>query len=714
MEYHVSKKGADSNPGSVGQPFLTVSKAASVAQAGDSVIVHEGVYRERVSPVHSGTEALRILYAAAPGEKVSISGADAMNDWTSLGSGLWKTVIANSAFGTGDKAYNPYKELIFGDWLDVPKGKRFHTGEVFSEGKPLQEAQTLDELKVVLTGRATGSAAVVEPVETTFKWYCEVNDTTTTIWANFGKTDPTKGNVEITMRPFVFFPEQTMRNYITVRGFHLTKAATNWAPPTAFQGGLAGPHWAKGWVFEDLEVSYSKCSGISLGKEISTGENEWTRLRFKQGTEREREVIFRAAGGYGKQGDWNKATIGSHIVRNCVIHDCGQTGIVGHLGGVFSLIENNHIYDIHTDRSWMGAEIGGIKMHAAIDTIIRNNTIHNCYRGLWLDWQAQGTRVSRNVFWDNDAEDFFVEVSHGPYLADHNIFLSPINYRELSQGGALCHNLFTGRIVQKAELNRYTPYHFPHDTEVAGVMTISGGDVRYYNNIFTKSYETEHLGEKRTFWMDEIPPNLAPDASLEDKVNHERNLYVITAAGASCYDDYPGPDDKMPWENDREGGSGTPHTDAAKLRVYFGGNIYSGGALPCAKEKDALITNEKIVEWKTFGDGRVEITIQAFPDDGRDTARRVLADTDVPADTNAPDGAKHPISSPLAGEAGWGGVITTDTLGEAFHPEQPFTNPDGSPIVLDTDFFGKPHGEYPLAGPFASKGNFLLDKPGKL
>ncbi|WP_316250123.1 Bax inhibitor-1/YccA family membrane protein, partial [Micromonospora chalcea] len=37
---------------------------------------------------------------------------------------------------------------------------------------------------------------------------------------------------------------------------------------------------------------------------------------------------------------------------------------------------------------------------------------------------AQGTRVSRNVYHDN-CRDLFVEVSHGPYLVEHNIFGSP-------------------------------------------------------------------------------------------------------------------------------------------------------------------------------------------------------------------------------------------------------------------------------------------------
>ena len=38
------------------------------------------------------------------------------------------------------------------------------------------------------------------------------------------------------------------------------------------------------------------------------------------------EAVFRAL----KIG-WSKEKIGSHIIRNNVIYDCGQNGIVGHM-----------------------------------------------------------------------------------------------------------------------------------------------------------------------------------------------------------------------------------------------------------------------------------------------------------------------------------------------------------------------------------------------
>jgi hypothetical protein len=45
-------------------------------------------------------------------------------------------------------------------------------------------------------------------------------------------------------------------------------------------------------------------------------------------------------------------------------------------------------------------------------------------------------------------------------------------------------------------------------------------------------------------------------------------------------------------------------------------------------------------------------------------------------------------------------MITSDTLGMAFEPEQRFEGPDGEDIVFDTDFYGKKRPEKPVAGPF--------------
>ncbi|OPZ63993.1 MAG: hypothetical protein BWY83_03284 [bacterium ADurb.Bin478] len=159
---------------------------------------------------------------------------------------------------------------------------------------------------------------------------------------------------------------------------------------------------------------------------------------------------------------------------------------------MFSQIYGNHIYNIWTKRQFGGAELAGIKIHASIDAVIRNNRIHNTCRGLWMDWMAQGAQIVANVLYDNYSEDLFLEVNHGPYLVCNNIMLSPRAIFNMSQGGAFVHNLITGRILVRPEPSRFTPYHFPHSTDVAGLITILNGDDRYFNNLFSPDSSCDH------------------------------------------------------------------------------------------------------------------------------------------------------------------------------------------------------------------------------
>jgi hypothetical protein len=285
--------------------------------------------------------------------------------------------------------------------------------------------------------------------------------------------------VEINVRDSCFYPDRPGRNYITVRGFRMTHAATQWAPPTAEQIGLIGTHWSKGWIIENNVISDSKCTGITLGKDRATGQNVWTKDPAKDGATHYNEVIERAL----KIG-WSRERIGSHIVRNNTIFDCEQAGIAGSLGGAFSRITNNHIYNIWTKRQFAGAEIAGIKLHAAIDVLIKNNRIHNAGRGMWMDWMAQGTRITGNLLYDNTTDDIFFEVDHGPFLVDNNLFLSAVSLRDVSEGGAYVHNLMAGKITPHPEPNRVTPYHRAHSTQVVALVKTTGGDDRFYNNIF--------------------------------------------------------------------------------------------------------------------------------------------------------------------------------------------------------------------------------------
>ena len=518
-EFHVSVNGDDSNEGTMTTPFRTIQYAANQAMPGDVIIVHEGVYREYVNPPRGGiSEENRIVYKVGDHENVVVKGSEIIKEWKKFDGDVWRVTIPNSFFGN----FNPYKEIIHGDWFD-DHGREHHPGQVYLNGKSFYESSTL---------HGTVNPVSLGLPETVYTWYSETDNENTYIYANFKGKNPNKETVEINVRKSCFYPSEPGVNFITVSCFTMSQAATPWAPPTAEQIGLLGTHWSKGWIIENNTISESRCVGITLGKDRKTGQNVWSKNKNKDGATHYNEVIFRAL-----DAGWSKETIGSHIVRNNTIFNCEQAGIVGSLGAVFSQIYDNHIYDIWTKRQFSGAEIAGIKIHAPIDAVIRNNHIHNAGRGIWLDWMTQGTRVSGNLCYDNTVNDLFVEVSHGPFMVDTNILLSIEAIRTWSEGGIYVNNLIAGRLMVLEITKRSTPYHFPHTTKVAGLKNTTSGVEWFYNNIFI------------------APPAGSPKLKIRAAADKEYGLSLF---------------------------------DRFSFEVKTGGNVYLGAAIPYKLETNSI------------------------------------------------------------------------------------------------------------------------------
>jgi hypothetical protein len=743
-EYHVAVTGNDDQRGTKTAPLRTIQHAAELAQPGDVITVHAGTYRERINPPRGGlADTQRIVYQAAKGERVEIKGSEVIKNWQKVQDDVWKVTVPNAFFG----GFNPYSDLIRGDWF-ARRGRDHHTGAVYLNGDWLIEAAKLDEVlmpagtspawltqggggyllnvawlrpgkgtgetgRIPATrfaakngtqnapcaeggdcigfieaghwvryeqvdfgarteqveiraasaaeggiielrqdqpdGELLGSCAVpntgdwqqwasfqarIKPVSgvktlcLVFRrpkavalnaplWFAQVDAANTTIWAQFPGVNPNEQLVEINVRRTVFYPDQPGRSFITVRGFALRHAATPWAPPTAEQIGLIGTHWSKGWIIENNEVSHSVCSGIALGKHGDQFDN--TSADTAEGYVK---TIERA---HAHDIAWTKENIGHHIVRNNTISHCEQAGVVGSLGAAFSTVTGNTIHDIHVRRLFSGAEMAGIKVHAAIDSVIANNHIYRTCLGLWLDWMAQGTRVSGNLFHENAGQDLFVEVDHGPFMVDNNLFLSGVNLLDMSEGGAYVHNLFAGKLTTRPEPSRETPYHPAHSTTVAGLITIKGGDDRFYNNLFVGNGSAAGTRKK----------------DLKD-------LRWISGFGL--------------WEY-----------DGSELPLQTGGNLYFHGAEPYAQESAPTVLKEVDPKAKLTQAGeRFLLQISPGPE------------------------LKRANTTP----------VTTALLGKAKIPALAYENADGSPLRIDTDYFGKKRSKTnPTPGPFEKPGN---------
>lgn len=603
-EYHVSKWGDDFNTGTKENPFLTISKAAEIAVEGDTVIVHEGTYREWVKPANGARTALnRITYTAAEGEKVIIKGSEIVEGFEKNPDGTWSTAVCNSMFGKE----NPFAVEIKGDWIVRPMENPCHTGMVYIDGKALRERNSH-----------------TPPADGEMFWWADVKRDVTVINVNFADVDPREHLIEINVRKCCFYPEKTGLNYITVRGFEMCQCATAWAPPTTEQFGIIGPHWAKGWIIENNNIHDARCSAITIGKEVSTGDNMYTRYHRKAGYQTQLEVVFAA-----KRIGWTRELIGSHIIRNNVLHHCGQNGIVGHLGSAFCEIYGNEVYQIGTMREYFGWEIAGIKLHAAIDTYVHDNYIHHCTLGSWFDWQAQGVRLSQNIYYNN-TQDIFVEVTHGPYIIDNNIFGGKQNFINAAQGGAIIHNIFLGGIKRYDVLDRSTPYHFAHTTDIKGTAVVYGGDDRYYNNIF---------------------------------LDTTQGLDSQFICGTGIYEGYPA---SMEEYSERVYVNGNANADYMQEHqaVYLASNYYGDGIDHYERECDAYCT------------------------DTESGARMIEEEDGLYLEMTLDEGFDSMNTS----------IVKTATLGMPRITEELYENPDGTPIVFDTDIFGNSRGQIPTAG----------------
>ena len=89
--YYVAQtfNASDNNPGTIDAPFKTLAKASKVAQAGDTVIVRKGIYREILTPENDGTAKSPITFKAAEGEEVIISATEEITEFIPYGNDGW-------------------------------------------------------------------------------------------------------------------------------------------------------------------------------------------------------------------------------------------------------------------------------------------------------------------------------------------------------------------------------------------------------------------------------------------------------------------------------------------------------------------------------------------------------------------------------------------------------------------------------------------------
>ena len=235
-------------------------------------------------------------------------------------------------------------------------------------------------------------------------------------------------------------------------------------------------------------------------------------------------------------------------------------------------------------------------------------------------------------------------MSHGPHLVDHNVLASPVSLELFSQGGAFVNNLLCGTVLLRPVVERPTPYHVPHSTQVAGYAAIHGGDDRYVGNVFLGGDPGSAYGPSSRFG-EGVGNGTAGDDG------HPASLAEYMAQ----VDD--------PSRGDHERFMGV------KQPVYIRDNVYAAGAGRYEAEHDPVILDDVKV---------------AVVEDGDE----VYLETQLP---EAFDQARV-------------GLVTGRDLERVRFVDAEFEEPDGSPARIDTDLVGgrKTDGGSYAAGPVAT------------
>lgn len=385
VRWHVAPDGDDAHPGTAEAPLRTINAAAQKAYPGDTIIVHAGTYREEVVPPRGGEEGKPITYQAAPGEEVFIKGSDFyQGEWAPTAqAGVWEARLE----GIVSPDFNPYR-LRFEDTFpghrdNMPGAFPQRTrGQVFVDGRMLDEVDREADLMARpgtwKAGEEGRSLRVHFPVEV---------------------VDPSRHQVEITVRKAVFRPEKRGLGYLVLRGFHLEHAANQgiskfWEAGFAPQQGLVSCRSGHHWIIEHNTIRYAKSIGIDVGSE---GRPE------------------------SLDGQVTPKLVGYHLIRGNVISDNGQCGLCG-LGHIGTQIIGN-VFERNNNLGVVAWEEAAIKTHFYLNGRIEGNLIRNNYTtGIWLDNVYQNVRITRNVILGNKGfGGVFCEMGSGPCLIDNNI-----------------------------------------------------------------------------------------------------------------------------------------------------------------------------------------------------------------------------------------------------------------------------------------------------
>ena len=378
----------DANLGTRARPWRTISRATTVLQPGDAVLVRAGIYRETITPRIGGAgPKRRITYAVYPGDTVIVTGADPANDgWVREG-GAWRRAWTGpplpSYHGENDPLFR--REVLIADeqvLRPVYQEALLRHGSFLTVGT--------DESSIVLVARFPSN-----------------------------KEPGIDVSLEVAQRTHLFRPlgidpeptcgDPTTPGWLRLIGFTFRHAANRaqWGAVCAGSVGAlvedvtvewtngagidasgrnhqflrvaSNDHGQIGWVgsctgclFEDTEAVGNNWKGHDPAWEAGGG--KWTNTR---------QTVWRRHRALGNDGPglWLDGDNDANTVEGSLLRGNALAGLMLELATTHTLVQHNLI----TETRWLGYSGAGVLSQAAShNAFVHNTIIGNEGHGLWL------------------------------------------------------------------------------------------------------------------------------------------------------------------------------------------------------------------------------------------------------------------------------------------------------------------------------------------
>ena len=175
-ELYVATNGNDTAAGSLAAPLRTIQQAFDKAGAGDTIFLHDGIYREAISLKNkSGKEGAPITLTACKGEKPIISGLDVLKlEWTATPQkGVYVASLATDAIR---QLFFNGKPMLEARWPNVPTDANgdwnFFAPEAWATVDPNgSDYGTVADSRLAATGmNVTGAQAMLNVAHQYYCW----------------------------------------------------------------------------------------------------------------------------------------------------------------------------------------------------------------------------------------------------------------------------------------------------------------------------------------------------------------------------------------------------------------------------------------------------------------------------------------------------------------------------------------------------------------